>query len=384
MKQRKQSRCLAWLKRWAKRYWYPLVVVGIELMQFIRLLRADTTVMQWTMWVAVLVPALLSIRFRHMGLLIACGVYAVLVASPAPVSFSSDFIWFAVGYLCATSPAFLGVSVGVLVGIASAWGMLLADESFFTALYAFILDMVPIAIGLSVASYRHLYEVEQENRRLQLAAQSQVFATKVHDSVSHALVQISILSSPRTGKTEVVGDEQLRRIHELSARGLREMRDLVQEMQLQSKQWSGDSAVSKIAVRTSRGDIPTSIAGADLEDALQEFADTLQRSGFELNLQLRGNLEEVSDTKTLVLRDCLREMATNALKYADPNYPVILLLRTTSERIYLYSANQINPKDMGFPSTNQGLVGIRHRVEALGGTVTTNTDNTSWITALTL
>lgn len=170
MKQRKQSRCLAWLKRWAKRYWYPLVVVGIELMQFIRLLRADTTVMQWTMWVAVLVPALLSIRFRHMGLLIACGVYAVLVASPAPVSFSSDFIWFAVGYLCATSPAFLGASVGVLVGVFSAWGMMLAGEPLFVVFYTSAFDVIPIAIGFSIASYRRLYEVERENRRLQLAA----------------------------------------------------------------------------------------------------------------------------------------------------------------------------------------------------------------------
>ncbi|EFM45521.1 histidine kinase [Mobiluncus mulieris] len=384
MKQRKQSRCLAWLKHWLKRYWYPLVVVGIELMQLMNLLYKDTSMIQWITWVAILIPALASIRFRHMGLVTVCVVYMGLAVSPVPVSFSIEFIWFAVGYLCATSPAVMGISAGTLVIAASAWGMVLADEPFFTALYASSFDVVPIVVGLSIASYRRLYEVERENRRLQLAAQSQVFATKVHDSVSHALVQISILSSPRTDKTEVVGDEQLRRIHELSARGLREMRDLVQELQLQSKQWSGDSAVSKIAVRTSRGDIPTSIAGADLEDALQEFADTLQRSGFELNLQLRGNLEEVSDTKTLVLRDCLREMATNALKYANPNYPVILLLRTTSERIYLYSANQINPKDMGFPSTNQGLVGIRHRVEALGGTVTTNTDNTSWITALTL
>ncbi|MCU9968984.1 sensor histidine kinase [Mobiluncus mulieris] len=384
MKQRKQSRCLAWLKHWLKRYWYPLVVVGIELMQLMNLLYKDTSMIQWITWVAILIPALASIRFRHMGLVTVCVVYMGLAVSPVPVSFSIEFIWFAVGYLCATSPAVMGISAGTLVIAASAWGMVLADEPFFTALYASSFDVVPIVVGLSIANYRRLYEVERENRRLQLAAQSQVFATKVHDSVSHALVQISILSSPRTDKTEVVGDEQLRRIHELSARGLREMRDLVQELQLQSKQWSGDSAVSKIAVRTSRGDIPTSIAGADLEDALQEFADTLQRSGFELNLQLRGNLEEVSDTKTLVLRDCLREMATNALKYANPNYPVILLLRTTSERIYLYSANQINPKDMGFPSTNQGLVGIRHRVEAFGGTVTTNIDDTSWIISLTL
>lgn len=384
MKQRKQSRCLAWLKHWLKRYWYPLVVVGIELMQFIRLLRADTTVMQWTMWVAVLVPALLSIRFRHMGLLVVCGLYAVLVASPETVSFSSDFIWFAVGYLCATSPAFLGVSVGVLVGIASAWGMLLADESFFTALYVFILDMVPIAIGLSVASYRRLYEVEQENRRLQLAAQSQIFATKVHDSVSHALVQISILSSPPTGKTEVVGDEQLHWIHELSAQGLREMRDLVQELQLQSRQLSESPTEPKMSVDDYWSDASELITRANLDNSLQEFADALQRSGFKLDLQIRGSLEEISDTKALVLRECLREMTTNALKHANPKHLVILLLRVASGTIHLYSANQISPQDIDFPSTSQGLVGIRHRVKAIGGNVTTSIDDNTWIISITI
>ena len=54
MKQRKQSRCLAWLKHWLKRYWYPLVVVGIELMQLMNLLYKDTSMIQWITWVAIL------------------------------------------------------------------------------------------------------------------------------------------------------------------------------------------------------------------------------------------------------------------------------------------------------------------------------------------
>lgn len=336
------------------------------------------------MWLAVLVPALVSIFFRRSGLVSVCVVYMVLAISPTVVSFSSDFIWFAVGYLCATSPALLGVGVGILVGISSAWGMLLAGESLFTALYVSILDIVPVAIGLSIASYRRLYNVERENRRLQLVAQSQVFATKVHDSISHALVQISILSSPRASGTEIDGDEQLRRIHELSARGLREMRDMVQELQLQSKQWSEGSAVSKFAVGASRDDIQASLAGADLEDALQDFTDALRSSGFTVDLQIGGRLEDVSASKALILRDCLREMATNALKYADSNHSVILLLRATSGTLRLYSANQISPRDSGFPSTSQGLVGIRHRVEALGGSVITNTDDTTWYIAVTM
>lgn len=384
MKWQEPPKSLAWLKRWLKRYWYPLVVLTIELMQFIRLFHADTTAIQWAMWAAVLIPALLSIRFRHMGLLIACGVYAVLVASPASVSFSSDFIWFAVGYLCATSPAFLGISAGVLVGIASTWGVLLAAESFFTALYVLILDMVPIAIGLSIASYRRLYEAERENRRLQLMAQSQVFATKVHDSVSHALVQISILSSPHTGEAKFTGDKQLHRIHELSARGLREMRDLVQELQLQSQHLSESPTEPKISADNSWNATPAPKSGADLDNALQEFADALQRSGFTFDLQIRGNLKEISDTKALVLRECLREMSTNVLKYADSSRPVILLLRVVSGTLHLYSANQISPKDSNFPSTKQGLVGIRHRIQALGGTVTTNKDDTNWYIAVTI
>lgn len=206
----------------------------------------------------------------------------------------------------------------------------------------------------------------------------------MHDSVSHVLVQISILSSPHAGKTEVAGDEQLRQIHELSAKGLREIRDLVQELQLQSRQLSESPTNPKMPVDSSWNYTLASNSGGDLEDALQDFAGVLQRSGFKLDLQIRGRLEEISVTKVLVLRDCLREMSTNILKYADSNHPVILLLRVASGAMHLYTANQISPQDTGFPSTNRGLAGIRHRVEALGGSVTTNIDDTSWIISLTL
>lgn len=247
-----------------------------------------------------------------------------------------------------------------------------------------VIVAVVVAVALSVANYRRLYREERMKHRLELAAQSQDLATKVHDSVSHALVQISILSDTKPGAPDTTDSGDLRQIHELSAQGLSEIRDLVQELQRQSQQWSGDGDLGKMPTGTSCHETTEATQQTDFAQTLQEFVDSLQRSDFTFDLQIRGNLAEIPSAKAVVLGECLREVGTNALKHADPSHPVILLLRIESGSIHLYCANQVSPQAPEFPSANQGLVGIRQRVEAHGGTVNTDMEDGTWSLTITL
>lgn len=373
---KRSSSRLAPLWLWLRRYWYPLLIVAMLFFQFTRLLLNSVTLEEWLAWGVISAAGVVSIRLRLVGLLVACGIFSVLVVSPINVAFSMDFIFFAVGYLCADYPAVWGISAGLLLGLATAFGSYPMDRSLYTAGMLSLLYAVPVAVGLIIANYRRLYESERVRSRLQLARQSQDFATEVHDSISHVLVQISILSEAKLWNDAQGQQDCLEQINGLSARGLREMRDLVKELQSRSQKWTLPAGGEKAPqMRETTAD---ACVNTDFGSILQEFADALQRAGFTLELQIQGYTEIVPPSKTPVLTDCLREVSTNIMKYADATQPVVLLLRINANRVHLYCANEVKGEDKVFPSSGQGLVGIKRRVKSLGGQVKTGLDDATW------
>ncbi|MCI6583932.1 MAG: histidine kinase [Mobiluncus porci] len=348
----------------------------IAIYQFVRLLLVGPVLANWIAWLFILVAEAASVWFRREGLLAVCAVAAVLAVSPVTFTSFADISLFAIGYLCATTPAWIGIGAGAVTALSLIYGFYLAEEDFNNSFGAILYGVIPIAVGLTIAYNRRLLEMEQVRRRLQLAQQSQDFATEVHDSISHVLVQISILSEAKLSTVAQDQADHLEQINGLSARGLREMRDLVKELQSRSQQWAllagGEKAPQMIE------DTADACVNSDFGSVLQEFSDALQRAGFTLELQIQGDTESVPPSTATVLADCLREISTNIMKYADATQPVALLLRINASRVRLYCANEVKDGGANFPSSGHGLVGIKRRVESLGGQVETALDDATW------
>ncbi len=359
-----------------RRMWYPIIIAFILLLEFMRLLETHTPLEEWVVWAAIAAAGIVSIRFRVGGLLALCGVFLAVTVSPISASCGIELTFFAVGYLCATAPIFLGVGAAVVLGVATGYGSYLVDSTWDSAIYMSISFLVPVAVGLAIANYRHLYEAEQAKSHLELVRQSQNLSIKVHDSISHVLVQISILSGAESSNDKEPTLNHLQQINELAARGLREMRSLVNELQSQAQQ-SSEPAGARDYLGGTQEELESS-RNAELGVALQDLAVALQRAGFELELQIQGDTGLISDSKSAVLSDCLREITTNILKHGIASQPVVLLLWISEGRVKLFCANEAKARGRDFPSSGLGLKGIRHRVEARGGRMETSLDSGTW------
>lgn len=186
--------------------------------------------------------------------------------------------------------------------------------------------------------------------RIQAAVEErQRLARELHDSVTQSLYSLTLLAEA-SRRTVQSGDinkviDNITRLGETAQQALKEMRLLVYELR------------------------PLALETAGLADALQHRLDAVEkRAGVDGRLRVELDAELPADVENTLYR-IAQETLNNALKHAE----------ATAISVYLWSRErkvqmEIVDNGKGFDTENMqddaglGLVSIRERIEALGGT----------------
>jgi signal transduction histidine kinase len=194
-------------------------------------------------------------------------------------------------------------------------------------------------------------EFARQNERLELARE-------LHDVVGHHVTGIVVLAQANLFTATSNGDRELashaQALAEIEAAGLATL----------------TSVRRLVGLLRAEPCLSAEATFADVEQLVDELRRTHPQTEFIVDPSTRTDWVQ-PDLAGTVLR-LVQEATTNVRKHGDPSMPVRFELRRTATSIVLCIENSpIN----GHASSGYGLIGMRERVEALGGTFSAGPDN---------
>lgn len=120
----------------------------------------------------------------------------------------------------------------------------------------------------------------------------------------------------------------------------------------------------------------------DLEGAVRAIVDDLSASGFSVTFQCTATAPCSRLQATTLSRVC-REMGANVLRHGDPRRPVTASLIQSESKVHLVMTNGVSTTH-DLPSSGAGILGMRERVTAIGGTLETLEENMTWMVSATV
>jgi signal transduction histidine kinase len=211
-----------------------------------------------------------------------------------------------------------------------------------------------VLLGAAVTAVVYMRLRDQERRSsVELARQNERYelARELHDVVGHHVTGIVVLAQAslftKAGKIDQRFDAYAQTLAEIEAAGLATL-----------------TSVRRL-VGLLRSD-PSTSSGATFAD-VERCVDDLRRThpGTNLVVDSTTRAEWVPpDLEATVLR-LVQEGATNVRKHGDPEQPVLVDVRRTATSVVL---SMDNGRVGGAAGFGYGLIGMRERVEALGGT----------------
>lgn len=121
----------------------------------------------------------------------------------------------------------------------------------------------------------------------------------------------------------------------------------------------------------------------DLDAAVQAVSDDVAAAGFDVVFRRVGQ-DAPSRLQATTLSRAAREMGANIVRHADRARPVTLTLTLGPDVIRLVSTNGIAADAPRLPRSGTGIVGMRERLAAIEGTLTTLAEDGAWMVAATI
>jgi signal transduction histidine kinase len=310
--------------------------------------------------VPVLVLPLLLRRYRPaIGLALGCGLLAAAaltsgaIQSGVAVVVGLVALYSGAAHLPRLWPSLVAVGV-VAVGIGTRPGTI---TGFGDAVWFAGELVIPVVLGRIVALWRaqvgtlrrqrgeleRLHEVEVA---AVAAAERAVIARELHDVVAHAVsvVVIQAQVGSRAVRADPAAAVGALETIETSGRGaLIELRRLLTVL-------ADDDRPAPL------------VAPEDLAAVL----DRVRAAGLDLSVDC-DPLPDLPPAAGLAVHRVVQESLTNALKHA-PSAPAVLRIRCGPDRIRLEVENALADAPSDVPGSARGLVGMRERLELIGGT----------------
>lgn len=228
-----------------------------------------------------------------------------------------------------------------------------------------------VLLGAAVTAVVYIRLRDQERRSsVELARQNERYelARELHDVVGHHVTGIVVLAQSSLFTTVGKGDPRLdahaQTLTEIEAAGLATLTSLRRLVGL----LRSDPSVSSGATF------------ADVERCVDDFSRTHPDTNLVVDSTTRAEWVP-PDLEATVLR-LVQEGLTNVRKHGDPEQPVIVDVRRTDSSVVLSIENGSVDGPAGF---GYGLIGMRERVEALGGTFESGPDdNRRWAVRATV
>ncbi|AHH95913.1 hypothetical protein KALB_2545 [Kutzneria albida DSM 43870] len=323
------------------------------------------------LWLALSCAVLLAVpRFPLLSVLAQCGLVLVAGRLDPP---ASD----AVLLLLLVSAAELPVrrrgwplALGVLAALAAVllklgnWRLDQAPPAFYLAVCSMV--AAPVLLGLYIRSLRALAVAAQEHARDAEArvrtTERTALARELHDITAHHLSSIALrvtaarYAHPELGDplSEVLDD--VRQAATTSLRQVRQMLDLLRDPGMTDRE---------LAPLLN----PTNLAGA-----LAELERTL-REEFRVDWHV-DDLSRVEAVQGLAVLRVTQESLTNVVKHGAPGGKVRVRVTTREDAVEVDILN--STRALAQTGTGWGLVGMRERVDLLGGTLLAGPTTEGW------
>jgi signal transduction histidine kinase len=297
----------------------------------------------------------------------------------------------------------LGVS-GPVIGLAPALSLFAASRALTTQRF---LVAALITVGVLVGTFLSFYPFDLSDpavfafTALQIIAVATALAAKSRRE-NVELLELRAIQAEESKESEArsrVGAERLRIArdlhdligHQLAATSLHA--ELAERLVRKDPEAALDSlGAIKRSARQSLGELAQMLRVLRDDDNLETLAsmDNVgsliqghREYGLEVEVQFEGELSGLEASTQLVLYRCLQEGLTNAGKYASPKRVSVHVHRSPAEvRMKL-----TNPFDrlLAKPlSAGYGLVGLRERVESVGGVVSVSQQNSLFSLAISI
>lgn len=263
------------------------------------------------------------------------------------------------------------------------------DTAPMVALLA-LLTVLAVAAGFGLGAFWTKAERSEQRvselREAQLKVREQertLLAHELHDIVAHEVTIIAM----QARRAEFTNDPEktsriLSEIGDAASQTLQDLRSLVLLLKEHESDKQHDILDSTDEEQHFTPSGETTNATALVHD-VRHVADAIERSGYQVLLEIEGPVSVLATSLCQVLRRTVREIGTNVLKYADPAEQVSLRLTVRGGQVTLSSRNAVS-KERRLTSSGTGLEAMRTRCKVFGGTLNTHTEDGFWSVAITL
>lgn len=175
-------------------------------------------------------------------------------------------------------------------------------------------------------------------------------ARELHDVVAHHVTAMSVQAAAARrilGRDPEAAEEALKSVEASGRSAVQDLRSLVLTLRDQ------DSDGSSLATI----------------DDIDGLVDAARAAGREVSYDRIGDLPELSPAVELTLFRVAQEGLTNVNKHAGPNATVALRLRGLGHAVELEVSDDGYATGSLAPGTGTGIIGMRERVTAVGGTL---------------
>ncbi|WP_146341253.1 sensor histidine kinase [Nesterenkonia sp. NBAIMH1] len=218
----------------------------------------------------------------------------------------------------------------------------------------------------SLQSQRDLEELERRHRE-SVAYERKSIARDLHDVVAHDITIIAMQARAAQLKgTREAYEGAVKVIGNASRTALNDMRRVLTVLNPEDSQ----------AMTEADGELISSASELDVRRGLLQFTERLEHLGLTVDSDITGSLDGLSRSVNAALYRILQECATNAAKYAPPGTTVRLELEV-GEEVCLTVTNSLvsGAQTQHWSSSGAGLIGVRDRVAAFGGSARYGVDN---------
>ena len=287
------------------------------------------------------------------------------------------------------------INGGSVAALAITWTLVgvFATEfvSWSTVMSAALGAFLPVAVGLADGRRRErLSQLELEaERRAQAAriaaadavrAERARIARELHDVVAHEMTVMTLQAEGakrRASKIDPALAEALDTIAQSGRSGLQEMQRMIGVLRTSQRE-----AETEAAELTGRQRSEPHVGAIGVEDftpmpslaAIPSLVRQVEEAGLPVDLEISGTAHVPAGVELSAYR-IVQESLTNALKYAGQGASARVAIKRKREEVTVTVEDDGRGTiaDAAASSGGHGLVGMRERVAALGGTIDTGT-----------
>lgn len=342
------------------------VVVAVGVVAYSSLVVTSTPLLGYTtMWILALAGLWLPSFAPTAGLLV--GLYAVARSATT----------------LSARMALVGCSVPVLISTVNGATYRGPLNLTFALLTAGLWSALFIGVWLAGrATARNENRVTQERERAEeskavaLQAEKLRLSRELHDILAHSLTAIIMqaagtLNGRRAGTVDQLQvDRTLYDIQQAGSQGMRELHRLLSALRAQ------DEAVPQWDQR---------LRADDSSAAIADLVNTGHALGFDIELAVSGDPQALDPSVDTAVLRLVQEGVSNAMKYATPGSRVEIGRHWSPGRLVVTVTNTISTKTSPRQvSGGFGLLGLRERMQIIGGTLETRRSHNEFILRATL